>query len=64
MSGRVSAASVYPATTSGLRRAIRSDHQPLASLSSAAVLSAMPSIAPTKAVLTPSVAVRNAGSNG
>ena len=35
-------------STSGLRRGTRSDHQPLASLSSAAVVSAAPSIAPTE----------------
>ena len=63
-SGRSTAAIVYPATISGLRRFTRSDHQPLASLSSDAVASAAPSMIPTHAALAPSVAVRKAGSSG
>jgi hypothetical protein len=43
---------------------MRSDHQPLASLSSDDVDSAAPSIAPTKLALAPSVPVRKTGSRG
>jgi hypothetical protein len=47
-----------------LRRGTRSDHQPLASLSNAAVVSAAPSIAPSVAAPAPRVAVRKTGSSG
>jgi len=57
-------ASAYPATTSGFRRLTRSDHQPLASLRSADVVSAAPSIAPTAEALAPSTVVRKIGSSG
>ena len=64
MNGRATVAIMYPATMSGLRVASLSDHQPLAILSRLAVDSATPSISPTKAMLAPSVAVRNTGSSG